>query len=64
MIQKTPRYGRRGDYHAPEKWSRRIAGPAGIQLLGGRKAQDFGLVAFILPCGEQGRGVGDSADQG
>jgi hypothetical protein len=46
------------------KWSRQIAGPAGIQLLGGRKAQDFCLVAFILPRGEQGRGVGDSADQG
>jgi hypothetical protein len=46
------------------KWSRQIAGPAGIQLLCGRKAQDFSLVAFILPGGEQGCGIGDGTDQG
>jgi hypothetical protein len=46
------------------KWSRQIAGPAGIQLLGGRKAQDFGLVALVLPRGEQGCSIGNGTDQG
>jgi hypothetical protein len=46
------------------KWSRQIAGPAGVQFLGRRKAQDFSLVALILPGGEQGCGIGDGTDQG